>query len=507
MSQIRKQSIISSVVVYIGFALGFFNTYLFTKNGGFTREEYGLTGIFIAIANIMFSFANLGMATYIGKFYPYYNDNLPKKRNDMFTWALLISLIGFCFVAITGFVLKDMVIRKFGQNSPELVKYYYWLYPFGLGLTLYSILEIYAWQLKESVFTTFLREVLFRVFTTILILLTFAGILAKFDVFIKIYSYTYIAIAVILAAYLIVKGDLHITFTVSIVTRKFFKKIITLVSYVFGGLLLYSIASVFDSILIASVLKEGLAGVAVFSLAQNVASLLQAPQRGIIASSTAALAQAWKDKDIAKINRIYHRSSINQLIFAVGMFALIWLNFTHGIFTFHLQKGYIDARWVFFFIGLTRIIDMGTGVNAQIIGTSNLWKFEFFTGIILITLTLPLNYILTKYYFGILGPAIANLFSFTIYNALRYWFLKKKFNLQPFNSKTVYTLLLGLGSFYLCYFLFDQFHGLLWIIVRSAVFISLYISLTLFLKLSPDIIPVWHTLLKRLRLKKEPAVL
>jgi hypothetical protein len=53
---------------------------------------------------------------------------------------------------------------------------------------------------------------------------------------------------------------------------------------------------------------------------------LQAPQRGIIASSTAALAQAWKDKDMAKINRIYHRSSINQLIFAVGMFTLIYKN-------------------------------------------------------------------------------------------------------------------------------------------------------------------------------------
>ncbi len=35
MSQIRKQSIISSVVVYIGFALGFFNIYLFTRSGGF----------------------------------------------------------------------------------------------------------------------------------------------------------------------------------------------------------------------------------------------------------------------------------------------------------------------------------------------------------------------------------------------------------------------------------------------------------------------------------------
>ncbi|MBI3882851.1 MAG: hypothetical protein HY305_01140, partial [Sphingobacteriales bacterium] len=47
MSQIRRQSIISSVVVYFGFALGFLNTYLFAREGGFSKEEYGLTGIFI----------------------------------------------------------------------------------------------------------------------------------------------------------------------------------------------------------------------------------------------------------------------------------------------------------------------------------------------------------------------------------------------------------------------------------------------------------------------------
>jgi len=49
MSDIRRQSIISSFVVYFGFALGFLNTYLFAREGGFTKEQYGLTGLFIAL--------------------------------------------------------------------------------------------------------------------------------------------------------------------------------------------------------------------------------------------------------------------------------------------------------------------------------------------------------------------------------------------------------------------------------------------------------------------------
>lgn len=502
MSQIRRQSIISSLVVYMGFALGFLNTYLFTREGGFTKEQYGLTGIFIAIANLMFSFANLGMTSYIFKFYPYYKENLDNKKNDILSWALLVSLLSFCFVVIAGLYFKDLIIYKFGSNSPEFVKYFYWIFPFGLGLTLYSILESYAWQLKKSILTNYLREIQFRLFTTVLIILTFAGLLGEFDLFIKIYSFTYLGIALILLVYLVSKGYFHLTFTVSIVTKKFFKKILTLIKFVYGGTLVFAIAGVFDTIVVASVVPNGLAAVAVYSLAQNMASLIQAPQRGIISSSIAALSQAWKDKDQTRIVRIYRQSSINQLIFAVGMFSLIWLNFSDGIFTFKLQKGYIDAQWVFFFIGLMRIVDMGTGVNSQIISTSTLWKFEFFTGILLLLITLPLNYVLTKYYFGVLGPAIANLFTFSVYNAIRFWYLKRKFNMQPFTRASLYAVLLGIGCFFVCYALFDQFQGFWWLVLRSIVFLALYASGTMYLKLSSDILPVWQSIQKKAGIKK-----
>jgi O-antigen/teichoic acid export membrane protein len=271
---------------------------------------------------------------------------------------------------------------------------------------------------------------------------------------------------------------------------------------VYGGSLVYTISMVVDTIIIAAVLPNGLAMAGIYTLAQNIASLIQAPQRGIVSSSIGALSKAWKDKDMKRISRIYHSSSINQLIFSVGMFALIWLNFADGVFTFHLQSGYIDAKWVFFFIGMMRIVDMGTGVNSQIIGTSTKWHFDFYTGVILLSLTLPLNYILTKYYYGVMGPAIANLITFTIFNAIRYWFLIKKFNLQPFTLKTLYTIILGLSSFYFCYFIFDNMHGFFAMVIRSSVFLLIFAVGTIMLKLSPDTLPVWYNLQKRLGIKK-----
>src|SRR5689334_3783617 len=111
MSTIRKQSIISSIIVYFGFALGFLNTYLFTREGsGLTKEQFGLTNTFIAIANIMFSIASLGMPAYIGKFFPYYKAHLPDKKNDQLTWALIFSLAGFLLVTVIGIVLKPLLV-------------------------------------------------------------------------------------------------------------------------------------------------------------------------------------------------------------------------------------------------------------------------------------------------------------------------------------------------------------------------------------------------------------
>ncbi len=377
MSTIRRQSILSSAIVYSGFALGFFNIYLFTREGGFTQTQYGLYTSFTVWATIMYSFASLGMPSCIYKFYPYYKDNLPPQKNDLMTLALLTGAIGFVLVMLGGFVFKDLVIRKFGANSPDLVKYYYWIFPLGFGLTIYSLLEAFGWQLRKSVLTTALREVVFRLFTTVLILASVFRLIKHFDTFIKIFAFAYIFIALVLVCYLMATKQVHFTATISRVTRKFYKKMIALAAFIWSGLVIHNLALVFANIVIAAVIPNGLAYAAVYTLAQNISSLIQAPQRGIIAASLSHLSQAWKDKDMGKINRIYRRSSINQLIFACGLFVLIWINFTYGVLTFHLQKNYLEARHVFLFLGLMQIIDMGTGVNAQIIATSIFWRFEF----------------------------------------------------------------------------------------------------------------------------------
>lgn len=490
------------MVIYLGFAVGMLNTYFFTKEGLFTEAEYGLTSIFIAIATLMSVFATMAMPSYIIKFYHYYQERLPVRKNDMITWALLVSTVGFILVMVAGWVFKDLVIRKFGEHSPLLVTYYYWIFPMGFGLTVYSVLEAYTWGLGKPVLTSFLKEVQWRLLTSVIIFLFIIGVITDYDLFIKLYAFTYPGIAITLLAYLVFTGKIHFTFTVSKVTRRYFQKIIRLCSFVYSSIIIFTISQVFDTIVIASVLDNGTAMAGIFALAQIMASVIQAPQRGIIASSITHLSKAWKEKNMALLQRVYQRSSINQLIFASGLFLLIALNYREAILVFGLKESYLAGFTAFLLLGLMRIVDMGTGVNAQIIGTSTYWKFELISGVILLLLMLPLTYVLTKEY-GLVGPAIANLVSITIYNAIRIIFLWKKFRLFPFTIQSFYTILLAGVVYAICFFAFREMYGFWGLVARSAVFILLFAAGAIYLKLSPDIQPVWQAIRKRLGWEKD----
>jgi O-antigen/teichoic acid export membrane protein len=501
MSQIRRQSIVSTVFVYAGFFIGFVNTYLFTREGSvFTPSEYGMTGIFIAVGNLMFAFANLGMVSLVYKFYPYYNDNLPKKKNDLLTWTFLISFIGFGCVIIAGIVFKDLVVRKFGGNSPEFIQYYRWTFPFGFSILLFSMLEVFAWNIRKSILTTFLRELFFKLLTLLLIFFVSFNWISSFDTFIKMYAFTYGATALVLLVYLLWKKEFHITFTISHVTKKFYKKMTSMATLVYFGGTIFMIATFIDTIIIMSLLGTASAGI--FALGSVVSGLVQAPQRGAIAASIPVLSKAWKNKDFNKINLIYQRSGINLLIASLGIFLIIWLNYGDAVTTFKLKPDYMESQWVFFFLGMARVVDLGTGVNSQIIGTSTFWRFEFVSGMVLLSLAVPLNYFLVKH-IGIVGAGYSNLISMFIYNVIRIIFLKKKFNMHPFSLKTIYAILLAITCYFICYYAFISLHGFLGIMTKTIVFTALYGGSIIYFDLSPDVLPVWETLSKKVRLKRK----
>lgn len=266
-------------------------------------------------------------------------------------------------------------------------------------------------------------------------------------------------------------------------------------SLIYVGSTIYTIAAFIDIIIIMSL--WGTDAVGFFSLGFVVSGLVQAPQRGAVAASIPVLSKAWKDKDYEKINLMYQRSGINLLIASLGIFLLVWLNYGDAVHTFKLKPAYLQSQWIFFFLGLARVVDLGTGVNSQIIGTSTFWRFEFISGMVLLTLAVPLNYFLVKHY-GIIGAGYSTLISYSIYNTIRIIFLQRKFNMHPFSMKTVYAIILAVISYIICYYAFQSLHGFWAMVLRSIVFIALYGGSIIYLDLTPDVLPVLGNLKKRI---------
>ncbi|HEY1869703.1 MAG TPA: oligosaccharide flippase family protein, partial [Chitinophagaceae bacterium] len=458
------------------------NMYFYSKNGSFTTDQFGLTRLFIDFAQNIFAFASLGTIPVLYKFYPYYKDNLADKKNDLLTWVLVGSVIGFILITLTGIVFQPYVVRKFSERSPLFIDFYYLVYPFSLGYLFFAVLEGYSWALQRTVVTNALKETVLRIITTVFILLYYFKLIS-FTQFMYLFSILYMIITGLMVIYLWRINQFNITFTISRVTKKFIKKMIGLQFFVFGGICLNAVAITISGILIAS--KMGLTATAVYSLAAYVANLVEIPQRSITSISTGVLSRAWKDKDFKDINRIYHRSSINMLLLSLFVFGNVWLNVSQGIDILHIQNEYAAGLGVVFILGIAKIIDAGTGVNSVIIATSTFWKFEFFTGVVLLSLRIPLAYILIQRY-GIIGPAYAELISQVVYNFIRYEFLRRKFNMQPFNAETLYTILLGTITIAVIYFLFFEIAGWLGIIIRSFLFSGVLIIGMFLLKLTPD---------------------
>lgn len=483
MGNIRKQTIVSSILVYLGFGVGAINMLLYSSESGpFSPEEFGLTRVFFDYAQNMLAFGALGVIPVIYKFYPYYKDNLTKEKMDIMTWGMFSSLAGLILILLLSWFFESYFIHFFSAKSRLVVEFYGWLIPFSMGMLFFSVLEGFSWAVGKSVLSNFLKETLLRIITFFLIVAVYLKWIS-YSTFVHFFSFQFLIIFIVLLVQLIRENKLHFSFTISRVTKKFWKKMLGMQLLTYGGTCIASIAATIDVFIIAGF--QNLKAVGIFVFAQYAANLIQVPLRSIQAVSAGILSQAWKDKNLKEIDRIYRRSCINLLLLALFIFGNVWLNVKEAIQVLHIQNAYAEGLTVLFVLGVVRIIDAGTGLNALVINTSTFWKFDFYSGIVLLAFRLPLTYVLIKNY-GILGSAIAELIAYSIYNFIRFEFLRRKFNMQPFDSKTLYALLLAGGAFSSAHFIGWSLSGWPSIAIKIVVFSGLMVIGIFYGKITPD---------------------
>jgi O-antigen/teichoic acid export membrane protein len=476
MGIIQKQGVKSSFFIMIGFLIGAVNLLVLFPLF-FSKNDQGLVRAMLDIGATLSVFCTLGTLPVIYKFYPFYNHYLGPKKNELPFITLIINLIGFGILLIIGWQQKDFIIRKLGK-SPSLAQYFNYVYPYAFFLLIFYWLEAFAWGLRKGVYSNFLRETLIRILTTLLII-AFGLKYIDLTVFLTLFSLLYVIPSLLLLINLIQSKQFSFkSLQISSVTRRLKGKMFSFALFVFAGQFFNLLARTNDTFLIVGL--RGLNDAAIFAIATYVSAILEIPQRSLNSISIPVLASSWKNKDFANIKHIYHKSVSNLLAIGLLLFGLIWLN-TDNLVNFlnwvsNKEAGGYDAiSKLIFILGLAKLIDLATGVNSQIIGTSNFWKFDFFTNLFYILLSLPLNYYLIKNY-NLEGLAYSNLIALCLYNSIRFLFLYKKFKLQPYTYKHGLFLVLSIGLILLVHQIPSVNNIVANIFLQSSVFgISFYL--------------------------------
>ena len=480
MGIIQQQSIRSTIGISIGFVIGAFNLLILAPKV-LTPEQLGLTRLITDLGITLATLCTFGSLPIIYKFFPFYKSHLPAKKNELPFITITVCFAGFIVMCTLGYLFRGLIIQKFSSKSPLFVQYSFFVYPFCLFYLLFMWLESFSWSFKKAVLSNTLREMAPRLlFTLLLILVAFH--LISLWLFLVLFALSYLLPAVVLFINLRKTGEFNFITTISILTKRLKSKMINFGLFLFGAQFLNLLSKTADTVIISS--KQGLSDAAVFTIATYVVTLMEIPQRSITSISIPILSESWKNKNMKSISNIYTKSVANLLIIGLAMFSLILLN-VHNLASF-LGKDYKGIEMVVFFLGLSKLIDLGTGANTQIIATSNYWKVDFTTNVIYTIVALPLNYILISY-FGLMGAAYSTLIAIGFYNAMRFGFLWIKFGLQPYTRKDMLAIIYAAAAALASYYIPHISNIFIDAIVRTIIFCGLFFPAVYFTGVSSEV--------------------
>ncbi|WP_447641728.1 MULTISPECIES: oligosaccharide flippase family protein [Chitinophagaceae] len=495
MGIVRKQSFVSSIFMYAGVVIGALNVMVLFPRF-FTLEEFGLYNVLLDCALFFATIITLGSLTTFVKFYPIYSSHLKPKDNDLPFWTVLTTLVGATLFVAFCLFFPGLIEKKFGKNSKLFVDNFYLLIPLTLSFTSILVMECFCWMVRKTIVSNFVKEVPFRLAVLILIIL-FALKAIDWHQFFWLFSLIYIPGVVILLYTLIKEGSIKIVPRISKASRRLYHKILTFTSFHFSGLLISILPKTIDAMMLASI--NGLESTGVYSLSLYFLALMEIPQRSMIGIASALISEAWKNKDNDKIEEMYHKTSLNLLIVGILIFGVLYSNMDNLI-RFE-GDNYALIKQLFLIGGIGKLIDMGMGMNQQILGLSKYWRIDFFTSAIFVVLTIVINYVCIHQW-GTIGAAIGNVISVTGYNFLRYLYNWKLFKVQPFTKQTVYALLIGAGTIIPALLLPYLGNMFLDAVVRAVVFSGLFATGILYFNISSDFSDMYRMFVSRLKTEK-----
>jgi O-antigen/teichoic acid export membrane protein len=480
MGIVIRQSIYSTIIAYVGVAIGYVNLlYLYPKF--LSLEQVGLFRT-IQDAAILFSpFAQFGLTQSIFRFYPQLAKD-KKSSHAFITLMILMALAGFAIFFVVFKIFETPLLSYFNDNAQEIIQYTSLILWLTLILVMVAVLEAFSRSLLKTVLPNLLREIIARLFLSFLVLIYFMGFIT-FDQFIIGSVISYLIWLLILIFYLWQQGELKIQPNFKTLDQTKFHELFKYGLLSFAGMAGLILIGKIDSMMVTALL--GLSANAIYTTAFYMATVIEIPKRALSQITMPLISRAFERNDLNEVSSLYRKTSINQFIIGSLILIGVWINLDNLFVLMPKGDNYALGKWVVIIVGSGKLMDMIFGPSSEIIVLSKYYKFNIVLILMLTVLVIVSNSFLIPRY-GIEGAAWGAAFALITFNFVKYLFIYTKFKIQPFDIATIKVLIIALVTLAVNMLPLSIESVILEMFIRSALTTILFSSLILVTNVSPE---------------------
>lgn len=496
MGIIRKQSTYSTIILYIGIIVGFIGTALIRPKI-LTEGEIGLIQIMLNTTALFAGVFTLGANLMTLKMFPRFQTEDHSNRG-LLSLILLMGLVG-SLLAIPAFYFSEFFF--FSTKEGERFDGFDFNSGFYIGIFLVIVSRLFQFMLDayirayhNNVLGVFSESIILRVLPIVGLLFYYTGLI-NFQ-FLVYFNMGIFLIPLLLTFFFLNRLKVFVLKKPGPFSREEKKDMkgvamVGLFEIVSAGIILY-----IDTMMLQWLLGEDAVGV--YTTMFFFGLVIGIPARGLIRASIVIISESYAKQDLNNIQSIYRKGSEVLLVVSGYVFLMVWGN-RYSIVEY-LGPVFEPGAYVIFFIALAQFFDVVTSVNYHIIAISKYYKFNVLVSILQVALLIGTNLIFIHLY-GIVGAAIGSALSMLIVNLIRYAFLKTKYDLTPFSSKTGIALILFALVFVISELIPDYPNLFVNLFLKGGLISVLFLPAAYFFRCSEDINNVANKYLNKLGVK------
>jgi O-antigen/teichoic acid export membrane protein len=479
MGVIRRQSIKHSVVNLTGLLIGAVSTLFLYPH---VLEEYGLVQTLLGIGIVGLPLLSLGANTVVLRYFPHFEDQ-ESGHHGFLPLLLLMCLTGWLLTGSLVLLGWRPLSEWLSGKSPILHDHIWMAAPLALFYVLSTILNQYSSNFQRIVAPAILQDFSQKILLPVLLIAVWQQWISLESMLWLLLLHS-VLVTISLSVYIARLGQWHTRLDRRFIDRRLKREMGRFI--VFGTLGGFSLlmASRIDVLMVSSL--SSLKNSGIYAIAAYIAAAIDIPAKSLYMAGVPLVAKNLSDNNLEALEELYHKVAVNLTLAGLLLFGATWISVDSLFKILPNGEAVAAGKYVILFIGLSRILEMITGLNNYLIYLSKYYIYSLVSLTILAGANLAFNFWLIPL-MGLTGAAIATLMSVCCYNLISLVLVWNKFRLQPFSLKIVYALLSAGGS----YILIDQIPRisapLLDIAVHSGLYVLVLGVIIRQLKISTDL--------------------